>query len=290
MNIVNVSTYKFVKLDNLEALKQEILDVCKKAELLGTILISHEGINIMLAGSQQQIDQFSTYLKQDARFADIEYKISYSEEVPFERMRVRIKQEVISMGVDDVKPLDGLGQHIKPAILKQWLDEDKDFTLLDTRNRYELDFGGFDKALDPEIDTFKEFPKAVDELDDSLKEKPLVMFCTGGVRCEKASLLMEEKGFKEVYQLEGGILKYFEECGGAHWHGDCFVFDERIALTPSLEETGATQCRVCNAPVTAEETKLDSFKERISCPYCINGRSQGRVRRSLPNEVNNQTN
>lgn len=281
MSIVNVSTYKFVKLDDLEAVKGLFMQQCKAIGLLGTILISHEGLNIMLAGTQEKIDAFALFLKSDDRFSDIEFKVSYSDNVPFERMRIRIKPEIISMGVDSAKPLNGLGKHIKPGDLKRWLDDKKDFTLLDTRNGYELDFGGFDQAVDPEIDTFREFPAAVDALDASLKEKPLVMFCTGGVRCEKASLLMEDKGFKDVYQLEGGILKYFEECGGAHWHGDCFVFDERIALTPELRETGATQCRVCNAPVTEEETKLDSYKPQISCPYCISGQSQGRVRRSV---------
>jgi UPF0176 protein len=288
MSIVNVSTYKFVKLDNLVDVKELFVSQCSAIDLLGTILISHEGLNIMLAGTQEKIDAFSLFLKSDPRFCDIEFKVSYSDSVPFERMRIRIKPEIISMGVDSAQPLDGLGQHIKPSDLKQWLDDKKDFTLLDTRNGYELDFGGFDEAVDPVIDTFREFPAAVDALDASLKEKPLVMFCTGGVRCEKASLLMEEKGFKDVYQLEGGILKYFEECGGAHWHGDCFVFDERIALTPELKETGATQCRVCNAPVTAEETQLESYKPQISCPYCINGQSQGRVRRCNQSE-NNQT-
>jgi UPF0176 protein len=286
--IVNVSTYKFVSLEGLAQVKALFVQECARLALHGTILISHEGVNIMLAGSQEQIDGFSAFLKTDPRFSDIVFKVSYSDTVPFERMRVRIKPEIISMGIEGVEPLNRLGKHIKPKELKQWLDDKKDFTLLDTRNGYELDFGGFDGAIDPEIDTFKQFPEAVEALDESLKEKPLVMFCTGGVRCEKASLLMEEKGFKEVYQLEGGILKYFEECGGAHWHGDCFVFDERIALTPELKETGATQCRVCNAPVTAQEAQLDSYKPHISCPYCINGQSQGRVRRCAQDKMINQ--
>ena len=269
VNIVNISTYKFVKLANLEKLKEYFLMTCKHIGMLGTILLSNEGINIMGAGTQQQIDNFSKALKKDDRFADIVFKFSYSETVPFKRMRVRIKAEIITMGIDEVDRVLDKGQHITPAEFKQWLDEGKDITILDTRNNYEVEFGTFENAIDPEIDNFQEFPAVVDNLDVSLQNKPLVMFCTGGVRCEKASILMEQKGFTDVYQIDGGILNYFEECGGAHWKGDCFVFDERIALDSELKPTGAAQCHVCGEPVNVEALELSTYIPNVCCPKCF---------------------
>lgn len=279
MNIVNISTYKFVELDNLEKLKEYFLMTCKRIKLLGTILLSKEGINIMAAGTQQQIDQFEKELKKNDKFADIEFKLSYSEKVPFKRMRVRIKAEIITMGVESVDRVAHTGKHIKPAEFKKWLDEGKDVTILDTRNDYEVEFGTFENAIDPEIDNFQEFPAVVDQLDESLKTKPVVMFCTGGVRCEKASILMEQKGFKDVYQIEGGILKYFEECGGAHWNGDCFVFDERIALDFDLKPTGAAQCHVCGEPVNTDQIDSPHYIPNVCCPKCFSHAEKGKRHR-----------
>ena len=269
-NIVNISAYKFVELDNLEKLKEYFLMICKRIGLLGTILLSEEGINVMAAGTQLQIDAFEAGLKQNKKFSDMEFKFSYSQKSPFKRMRVRIKSEIITMGVKSVDRVVKTGRHIKPAEFKQWLDEGKDITVLDTRNDYEVEFGTFKNAIDLNIANFQEFPAVVDRLDESLKGKPLVMFCTGGVRCEKASILMEEKGFKEVYQIEGGILKYFERCGGAHWSGDCFVFDERVALDFDLKPTGAAQCYVCGEPVNVNQLDSPHYKPKISCPKCFN--------------------
>lgn len=274
--IVNVSTYKFVALDQLEKRKEYFLMICKHIGLLGTILLSEEGINIMLAGSREQIDSFAQELKKDSAFKDIVFKESFSETVPFKRMRVRIKSEIITMGVPSVDRVHSSGKHIKPIEFKQWLDEGRDILILDTRNDYEVEFGTFHNAVDPKIDNFQEFPAFVDSLDPALKEKPVVMFCTGGVRCEKASILMEQKGYKEVYQIEGGILKYFEEAGGAYWNGDCFVFDERIALNKQLEATGAAQCHVCGFPVNVEDLTSPEYIPDISCPKCIHGKPHKR--------------
>lgn len=274
--IVNISTYKFVALKELEKYKEHFLMLCKHAGLLGTILLSEEGINIMLAGTREQINIFDQYLRKDPCFEDIVFKESYSEGVPFKRMRVRIKSEIITLGIPDVDRVRSTGKHIKPQEFKQWLDEGRDIVLLDTRNDYEVEFGTFKNAIDPKIDNFQEFPEVVDNLDPALKEKTVVMFCTGGVRCEKASILMEQRGFKDVYQIDGGILKYFEECGGEHWEGDCFVFDERIALNKKLEPTGAAQCHVCGFPVNVDALNSAEYVPEISCPKCINGQPHKR--------------
>ncbi|MCD8525263.1 MAG: sulfurtransferase [Gammaproteobacteria bacterium] len=275
-HIVNVSTYKFVALDQLEKRKEYFLMLCKHMYLLGTILLSQEGINIMIAGTRDQIDLFSRELRKDPCFTDIVFKESFSETVPFKRMRVRIKPEIITMGIPSVDRVQQTGKHIKPSEFKTWLDEGRDVVVLDTRNDYEVDFGTFENAIDPKIDNFQEFPEFVDGLDPSLKEKPIVMFCTGGVRCEKASIMMEQKGFKHVYQIDGGILKYFEETGGEHWQGDCFVFDERIALNKRLEPTGAAQCHVCGFPVNLNELDSPDYIPNISCPKCIHGKPHKR--------------
>jgi len=274
--IVNVSTYKFVALDELEKRKEYFLMLCKHMYLLGTILLSKEGINIMVAGTRDQIDLFSRELRKDPCFTDIVFKESFSENVPFKRMRVRIKAEIITMGVPSVDRVQKTGKHIKPIEFKTWLDEGRDVIVLDTRNDYEVDFGTFKNAIDPNIDNFQEFPDFVDHLDPSFKEKPIVMFCTGGVRCEKASIMMEQKGFKYVYQIDGGILKYFEETGGEYWQGDCFVFDERIALNKQLEPTGAAQCHVCGFPVNLDELNSPDYIPNISCPKCIHGKPHKR--------------
>jgi predicted sulfurtransferase len=184
-------------------------------------------------------------------------------------MNVRLKNEIISMGMEDVKPSEFTGEVIEPTEFKQWLDEGKAVTVLDTRNDYEIRLGTFSKALELDLSSFRAFPAAVEELPEDLKDTPVVMFCTGGIRCEKASVVMLEAGFKDVRQLKGGILGYFEEVGGAHWEGDCFVFDHRVALTPELKESDAVQCFACREPLTVEEQQSPSYVVEVSCPYCI---------------------
>lgn len=267
--IVNISAYKFVLLDKLELLKEQFVMAMRSAKVNGTILLSPEGINIALAGEREGIDAMGAFLAKDDRLSDINFKESLSKERPFHKVVVHIKDEIIAMRVKGIDAVENTGNHVSPEEFKQWLDEGKEVTVLDTRNEYEMDFGTFKNAINPHIDTFRQFPKAIDELDEQLKEKPLVMFCTGGVRCEKASLLMEQKGFKNVYQLEGGILKYFEKCGGEHWDGNCFVFDDRISVDSNLAETGDVQCRVCHHRVAKEELDSDDYQPGISCPKCI---------------------
>ena len=223
--ISNVAGYRFVDLPDRDALREPFTKICKENALKGTILLSYEGINFFLAGPQPSIDQYLQFLEEDSRFSGISLKYSYTEYQPFNRMNVRLKKEIISLGLDNIKPAERTGEEITPTEFKQWLDEGREVAIIDTRNDYEIRLGTFENALDLNIKSFRAFPKAVESLPDSMKDTPVVMFCTGGIRCEKASVVMMDAGFSNVKQLKGGILGYFEEVGGEHWDGDCFVFD-----------------------------------------------------------------
>jgi RluA family pseudouridine synthase len=265
---VNIAAYKFVALDNLPQRKQKYLEFCNAHDLKGTILLSLEGINMFLSGTRENIDYLVGFLRDLPEFADIPIKESPSDHQPHSRMLVRLKKEIISMGVETIQPEEKTSPKIKAETLKQWLDEGREVALLDTRNDYEIDLGTFENAIPIGVDSFREFPAAVDTLPSDLKSKPIVMFCTGGIRCEKAGPLMEEKGFQEVYQLDGGILKYFEDCGGDHYDGDCFVFDKRVAVDPGLQETDAEQCFACQAILSMDEQKSPKYQPPSSCPHC----------------------
>ena len=265
---VNISVYKFVDLDNLVQRKAELLPLCNQLELRGTILLSLEGINMFLAGTRENIDTFFETLGKQPEFADLQPKESLSDHQPFSRMLVRLKKEIISMGVEAIRPKVRTSPKLTAKELKQWLDEGKDVTLYDVRNDYEIEVGTFKNAVPAGIDHFRLFPEATKQLPEDTKKKPLVMFCTGGIRCEKAGPLMEEQGFEQVYQLDGGILKYFEECGGDHYDGDCFVFDKRVAVDPDLQETDADQCYACQSVLTAEQQQSPLYKPPHSCPLC----------------------
>lgn len=267
--IVNIAGYRFVDLPDRDSLRQPMIDACASSQLRGTILLAHEGINFFLAGDEQGIETFLSFLDQDVRFLDIPLKRSHTTYQPFNRMNVRLKQEIISIGMDEVKPAEFTGETIAPNEFKQWLDEGKSVTVLDTRNDYEIRLGTFENAVDLDITSFRAFPAAIEALPEDIKDTPVVMFCTGGIRCEKASVVMLEAGFKDVRQLEGGILGYFEQVGGAHWNGDCFVFDHRVALTPELEESDAVQCFACRQPLSMEEQESPDYVVEVSCPYCI---------------------
>lgn len=232
---INLSAYKFISLEDLDELKQHLLAFCQGHDLLGTILISPEGINLNLAGSRDGITAFEQMLTADARFSGMQYKESVCELRPFQRMLVKIKKEIITFKDDDIQPEKETVPHLSAEDFKQWMDEGRDITVIDTRNQFEIEYGSFDTALDLGIDRFTEFTEAAAALSDDVKEKPVVIFCTGGVRCEKAGPAMSKVGFKNVYQLDGGILTYFERCGGAHYDGNCFVFDDRVAVDPNLQ-------------------------------------------------------
>ena len=265
---INIAGYRFVDLPNRDELRLPFQNKCESLGLLGTILLSHEGINFFLSGREDAIDGFLDHLERDERFIDIPLKVSYSEEVAFRKMNVRLKKEIISMGIDEVKPAEFTGPTISPEELKLWLDEGREVTLLDTRNDYEIRLGTFENAVDFGLSTFRGFPEAV--LNSSLnKQKPVVMFCTGGIRCEKASAVMLNAGFGDIRQIEGGILGYFEAVGGAHWNGDCFVFDRRVAVDPQLNETDTEVCFACREPLTPEEQDSEHYVISKTCPHCI---------------------
>jgi UPF0176 protein len=266
-NIINIAAYKFVELDNLETLQNEMLQNCLAWQLKGTILLGTEGINLILAGERDGIDNFVAMMNADVRFQGMDFKESFSEKRPFRRMRVRLKKEIVTMKVEGVQPKNRTGKRISATELKQWLDEGRDFTFLDTRNGYEVKIGTFEKANYFDIAVFSEFPEQVQNMQAD-HDKPMVMFCTGGIRCEKASVAALDAGFKEVYQLEGGILKYFEEVGGEHYHGDCFVFDQRTAITPEFKETGLTQCPCCNHFITPADQQHPDYIAWKRCQYC----------------------
>ena len=266
--VVNIAGYRFTDMPDRDNLRQPFIDLCQELGLKGTILLAHEGINFFLAGSSDSIELFTAFLDSDERFTNIPLKVSYSDYQPFRRMNVRLKKEIISLGLNHIKPAELTGDEITPTAFKQMLDAGEEVIVLDTRNEYECRIGTFENALELDIRSFRDFPSAINELDVKLKDKPVVMFCTGGIRCEKASVVMMDAGFSNVMQLKGGILGYFEEVGGDHWNGDCFVFDRRVALNPQLKETDVVQCYACREPLLLEEQNTDEYVIAQSCPYC----------------------
>lgn len=266
---LNIAGYKFVVLPDRDALRQPLKRQCDELGLKGTILLSFEGINIFIAGPEENINVFRTSLLDDERFADIEFKESYSEHQPFNRMNVRLKNEIISVGLPNFNRIEPDDGRIRPQELHERLLNDDDLVLLDTRNTYETRLGTFQNAIELDLDTFRSFPEAIAKLDDEYKDKEIVMFCTGGVRCEKASVIMKDAGFTNIKQLEGGILGYFEQVGGDYWDGECFVFDKRVALLPNLTETGTTICFACREPLTPKEQLHPAYVPGESCSYCI---------------------
>jgi UPF0176 protein len=271
--IVNISAYKFVTLNDIADLRPHFQQRCLDLGLKGTILLAPEGINMFLAGSRVAIDSYLDWMHQDTRLADIIPKESLSERQPFRRMLVRLKKEIITMKNPVIKPELGRAPAVTAHDLKRWLDqghddEGKPVVMVDTRNAFEVDVGSFENTLDYRIDKFSEFPDVIAQHKDELNDKTIVTFCTGGIRCEKAAIYMRNIGYHRVYQLDGGILKYFEEVGGAHYNGDCFVFDHRTALNPQLEETATVQCFACRAVVTPREQLSPHYVEGKSCPHC----------------------
>lgn len=267
-SITNIAAYKFAPLDNLKPLREELLRKCKAWQLKGTILLSTEGINLFVAGTRESIDLLLTELRRLPGLSDLPVKFSDSDRQPFTRMLVRIKKEIIAFGVEGIDPARSPSPKLSPRELKQWLDEGRPVTLLDTRNEYEVKLGTFRNAVNIGIDHFRNFPAAVARLPSEMKQQPIVMFCTGGIRCEKAGPFMQQEGFEHVYQLDGGILKYFEDVGGAHYDGECFVFDQRVGVDPDLSETSSDVCFACLTPLTADDLLDPRFQKAISCPYC----------------------
>ena len=268
-SIKNIAGYRFVDLDDRDVLQSSLRSLCVDLGLKGTVLLAPEGINFFLAGRSTSIDAFIDDLEKDKRFADIPLKVSFTDYQPFNRMNVRKKNEIISVGLDHIRPAEMTGEEIEPTDFKAMLDAGEPVHVLDTRNDYELRVGTFKNAIDLNIRTFRAFPEAIERLPASMKDEPVVMFCTGGIRCEKASAIMMEAGFTNVKQLKGGVLGYFESVGGDHWNGDCFVFDQRVAVNPSLKETDVVVCFACREPLSSEEQTSPDYVIGVSCPYCI---------------------
>ena len=268
-SITNIAGYRFVDLDDREELQAVLRSVCLDLGLKGTVLLAPEGINFFVAGPQTSITAFVSHLDLDERFRAIPLKVSFTDYQPFNRMNVRLKSEIISVGLDHIRPHDFTGEEITPEAFKGMLDRGEFVHVLDTRNDYELRVGTFENAIDLDLRTFRAFPEAVAALPETMKNEPVVMFCTGGIRCEKASAIMIEAGFTNVKQLKGGVLGYFEAVGGAHWNGDCFVFDQRVAVNPDLLETDVVVCFACREPLSVEEQASPDYVVGTSCPYCI---------------------
>lgn len=269
--IINVSAYCFTELEDLANLRTTLKNKALSLDIRGTILLAHEGINLFLAGTREAINEMISFLHSTLVLPDMDFKESLSDHIPFKRLLVKIKKEIISMGVPEIKPSQFKAPYITAQELKNKIENDPNLVILDTRNDYEMKLGKFADALELPIRTFRAFPESIRQLPAELKDKTIVTYCTGGIRCEKAASFMISEGFKEVYQLHGGILKYFEECGQSHYEGDCFVFDKRVALNPKLEETDTAQCFACRMPVTKEEQQSEFYKITEYCPACYKG-------------------
>jgi UPF0176 protein len=271
---VNIAAYKFIELNDIAEKQPQFLALCRQLDLKGTILLSPEGINLFLAGLRSGIDQFLTWLRRDERFTDMAIKESYSDTQPFNRMLVKLKAEIITMKHPQIQPQQGRAPAVDANTVKRWLDcghddDGKPVVMLDTRNAFEVDVGTFANTIDYRIGKFSEFPDVVAQHQAELAGKTIVTFCTGGIRCEKAAIHMRNTGLDSVYQLDGGILKYFEEVGGAHYHGDCFVFDQRTALNPTLLPAAeAVSCAACNAVVSPRAQLSPLYAQGKSCPDC----------------------
>ncbi|MEO8308516.1 MAG: RluA family pseudouridine synthase [Pseudomonadota bacterium] len=272
--VTNIAAYRFALLDDLPVLRAELLALCRSNQLRGTILLSSEGVNLFVAGGSEGVEALLARLRSIPGLAQLEVKYSHTTHQPFRRMLVRIKKEIIAFGVPGIEPARRTSQKLAPQQLKAWLDEGKPVTLLDTRNDYEVKLGTFENALPAGVDNFRDFPAAVARLPAQLKDQTIVMFCTGGIRCEKAGPYMESQGFRNVLQLDGGILKYFEECGGAHYRGECFVFDQRVGIDPALQESDAAQCFKCLSPLTAAEQGDARYVAGVSCPWCYRSEAE----------------
>ena len=272
--------YRFVDLPNYEALRQPLLDEMTRLDIKGTLLLAKEGVNGTVAGSAEAIEALLKWFKQDDRLADIDHKLSFDDEQPFYRTKVKLKKEIVTMGVEGIDPKRVVGTYVKP---KDWnaLISDPEVILIDTRNDYEVEIGTFEGAINPNTETFREFPDYVKENLDPEKHKKVAMFCTGGIRCEKSTAYLKEQGFDEVYHLEGGILKYLEEVpkDETMWNGDCFVFDNRVAVNHDLEKSGYDQCHACRMPITDEDKKSTDYIRGVSCPRCVGKHTAQQLKR-----------
>ena len=267
--VIVAALFKFVALPDYRELREPLLDACLNAGVKGTLLLATEGINGTIAGSRLAIDEVLAYLKSDARFNDIDHKESLDFELPFYRMKVKLKKEIVTMGREGIDPKILVGHYVEP---QDWnaLISDPEVTVIDTRNHYECDIGSFEGAINPQTTTFKEMPAFIDQQLDPAEHKKVAMFCTGGIRCEKSTAYLLEQGFDEVYHLKGGVLKYLEEVPKEQslWRGECFVFDNRVAVDHDLNVGSYDQCHGCRHPITEAQKNSPHYQRGVCCPLC----------------------
>ena len=268
--IVVCALYKFVTLDDYTLIQPPLLALMLKHDVKGTLLLAQEGVNGTIAGSRSGINAILNYLQSDPRLAALSYKESYTDQPPFLRSHVKLKKEIVTMGVEGIDPKQVVGTYVKPT---DWNDliSDPNVLLVDTRNDYEVQVGTFKNALNPKTDSFREFPGYVKQQLDPEKHNKVAMFCTGGIRCEKSTAFLKEQGFDEVYHLEGGILKYLEEVPAEEslWEGECFVFDERVTVNHQLQRGEYDQCNACRMPITEQDKLSEQYQHGVSCPHCF---------------------
>lgn len=269
MALVVATFYKFVELPDCAELQALFLTACLEQDIRGTILLAQEGINATIAGSRQGIDAILGFLKSDPRLADLEHKESLTDAPPFERMKVKLKREIVTLGLPEVNPARKVGTYVKP---QDWnaLISDPDVVVIDTRNQYEVAIGSFKRAANPQTASFRQFPDYIKQNLDPNSHKKVALFCTGGIRCEKATAFMLEAGFQEVYHLKGGILKYLEEVPAEEslWQGECFVFDQRVAVQQGLAEGTYEMCLSCGHPISEADKAAPEYEAGICCPHC----------------------
>ena len=282
---VIAALYHFVTLPDYKALRQPLLDVMLRHDVKGTLLLASEGINGTVAASQASIDALLDWLKADSRLADIRYKLSFDDSMPFYRTRVKLKKEIVTMGVEGIDPNHVVGTYVKP---EDWnaLIADPEVTVIDTRNAYEAAIGTFKNAIDPATQTFREFPYYVEKNLNPNKHKKVAMFCTGGIRCEKSTAYLKQQGFEEVYHLQGGILKYLETVpeDESLWQGECFVFDNRVSVNHALQKGSYDQCHACRLPITEADKQSEKYTPGVSCPHCYDSTSDEQRRRFMERE------
>ena len=269
MSYLIATFYKFVTISNLEAIRAQILTWCQQRDIKGTVILAEEGINGTIAGSSDAIASILTFLRSLPGLADLEHKESISEKLPFARLKVKIKPEIVTLGLPAVNPTRQVGTYVEPQDWNQIIS-DPEVVVIDTRNDYEVEIGTFQKAKNPSTESFREFPEYVEQNLDPQQHPKVAMFCTGGIRCEKASSYLLSQGFEEVYHLKGGILKYLENVSPQEslWEGECFVFDERVAVKEGLELGSHELCYACGHPIAQGDKDSPQYELNISCPYC----------------------
>ena len=267
--VVVCALYKFVTLENYQDLRSPLHAEMEKLDIRGTLLLANEGINGTIAGTEQGIKQLLAWLQTDPRLNEIDYKLSLTDEMPFNRTKVKLKKEIVTMGIDGIDPKQVVGTYVDPL---DWnaLISDPEVILIDTRNDYEFTVGTFKNAINPNTESFREFPAYIKQNLNPEQHKKVAMFCTGGIRCEKSTAYLKEQGFEEVYHLKGGILKYLEVVPEEQtlWQGECFVFDDRVTVNHQLEKGQYDQCNACRLPITEADKASEHYEQGVSCPHC----------------------